>query len=43
MIRRVLVDKWDVEDAKREAKVAGLKTEIMKEFALDYIHRHATK
>ena len=43
MIRRVLVDKWDVEDAEREAKVAGLKTEIMKEFALDYIHRHATK
>jgi uncharacterized protein (TIGR01244 family) len=43
MIRRVLVDKWDVEDAEREAKVAGLKTENMKEFALDYIRRHATK
>ena len=43
MIRRVLVDKWDVEDAEREAKVAGLKSENMKEFALDYIRRHATK
>jgi len=43
MIRRVLVDRWDVEDAEREAKVAGLKTENMKEFALDYIRGHATK
>ncbi|HEY3123945.1 MAG TPA: protein tyrosine phosphatase family protein [Thermoanaerobaculia bacterium] len=43
MIRRVLADKWDVGDAEREAKVAGLKTENMKEFALDYIRRHVTK
>ncbi len=43
MIRRVLVDKWDIEDAEREAKVAGLKSETMKEFALDYIRRHPTK
>ncbi len=43
MIRRVLVDKWDVEDAEKEAKVTGLKTENMKEFALEYIRRHATK
>ena len=40
MIRRVLVDKWDLEDAEREAKVAGLKSENLKEFALAYIRTH---
>jgi len=40
MIRRVLVDKWDLEDAEKEAKVAGLKSESTKEFALNYIHSH---
>ncbi len=43
MIRRVLVDKWDVEDAEREAKVAGLKTESTKAFALAYIRHHTTQ
>ena len=43
MIRRVLVDKWDLEDAEREAKVAGLKNESTKEFALNYIHSHPAK
>ena len=43
MIRRVLVDKWDLEDAEREAKVGGLKSEAFKEFALAYIHDHAAK
>ena len=41
MIRRVLVDKWDLEDAEREAKVAGLKSEATKEFALNYIRSHS--
>ena len=41
MIRRVLVDKWDVEDAEKEAKVIGLKSPNLKEFALDYIVRHS--
>ncbi len=43
MIRRVLVDKWDLEDAQREAKVAGLKSETTKEFALAYIRNHPVK
>lgn len=43
MIRRVLVDKWDLEDAEREAKVAGLKSESTKEFALAYIQSHTAK
>ncbi len=41
MIRRVVVDKWDLEDAEKEAKIVGLKTPVMKEFALDYIRSHA--
>lgn len=43
MIRRVLVDRWDLEDAEREAKLVGLKSPEMKEFALGYIRRHAQK
>jgi uncharacterized protein (TIGR01244 family) len=43
MIRRVLVDKWDLEDAEREAKVAGLKSQSTKEFALAYIQSHTAK
>jgi uncharacterized protein (TIGR01244 family) len=41
MIRRVLVDKWDLEDAEKEAILVGLKSPAMKEFALDYIRTHA--
>jgi uncharacterized protein (TIGR01244 family) len=40
MIRRVLVDKWDLEDAEREAKIVGLKSAELKEFALGYIRSH---
>jgi uncharacterized protein (TIGR01244 family) len=43
MIRRVLVDKWDLEDAEREARIGGLKSENLKEFALAYIRGHAAK
>jgi len=43
MIRRVIVDKWDLEDAQREAKLVGLKSETMKEFALNYIKTHPAK
>lgn len=43
MIRRVVVDHWQVADAEREARLAGLKTETMKNFALDYIRAHSTK
>lgn len=41
MIRRVLVDKWDLEDARFEARLVGLTSPVMKEFALDYIRKHA--
>lgn len=40
MIRRVLVEKWDLEDAEREAKIVGLKSAELKEFALNYIRSH---
>lgn len=40
MIRRVVVEKWDVEDAEREARLGGLKSPAMREFALDYIRTH---
>jgi uncharacterized protein (TIGR01244 family) len=40
MIRRVLVDKWDLEDAEREAKLVGLKNPATREFALNYIQIH---
>jgi uncharacterized protein (TIGR01244 family) len=43
MVRRVVVDKWQVADAEREAKLAGLKSETMKNFALDYIRAHSAK
>jgi uncharacterized protein (TIGR01244 family) len=40
MIRRVLVDKWDLEDAQREAKLVGLKNPQTRDFALDYLRTH---
>jgi uncharacterized protein (TIGR01244 family) len=43
MIRRVLVDKWDLEDAEREAGLVGLKSQAMKEFALAYIRSHSAR
>lgn len=43
MIRRVIVDKWDLEDAQREAKLVGLKSETMKTFAIDYIRSHQAR
>lgn len=43
MIRRVLVDGWTVEDAELQAKVIGLKSPNLREFALAYIHDHQPK
>jgi len=40
MIKRVLVDKWDVDRAQNEAEALGLSSSGMKQFALDYIHSH---
>lgn len=39
MIRRVVVDGWTVEEAEAEARRIGLRTAVMREFALDYIQR----
>jgi uncharacterized protein (TIGR01244 family) len=41
MIHRVLVDRWDLADAEREARVIGLKSANLREFAHEYICRHA--
>ena len=40
MIRRVLVDKWKIEDAKAEARRIGMHDEKLRDWALDYIKRH---
>jgi uncharacterized protein (TIGR01244 family) len=40
MIKRVLLDKWDVDKAQAEAEGLGLSSAPMKQFALDYIHAH---
>jgi protein tyrosine phosphatase (PTP) superfamily phosphohydrolase (DUF442 family) len=43
MIRRVLVDGWAPERAEEEAKQTGMKSPNLRDFALDYVHRHAKK
>jgi uncharacterized protein (TIGR01244 family) len=40
MIRRVLVDKWSVEDAEVEARKMGLRNQVLADFAKGYITRH---
>jgi uncharacterized protein (TIGR01244 family) len=40
MIKRVLVDHWDVDKAQKEAEALGLSSTPMKQFALDYINAH---
>jgi uncharacterized protein (TIGR01244 family) len=41
MIRRVLRDGWALADAEAEADRAGLKSAELRDFARDYIRRHA--
>ena len=41
MIRRVLRDGWASADAESEAERAGLKSAAMRDFARDYLRRHA--
>ena len=41
MLKRVLVDKWDVEKATKEAVDLGLANERVKVYALDYIKAHS--
>jgi uncharacterized protein (TIGR01244 family) len=40
MVKRVLVDKWDVARAQTEAEALGLSSAPMKKYALDYIQAH---
>jgi uncharacterized protein (TIGR01244 family) len=40
LIKRVEVDKWDVDRASTEASALGLTNASLKAFALDYIETH---
>jgi uncharacterized protein (TIGR01244 family) len=40
MIARVLVDGWNITDAEHEARVIGMKSSNLREFAYEYICRH---
>jgi uncharacterized protein (TIGR01244 family) len=40
LIKRVLVDGWDIERATTEAKRIGLRSPQLEQFALDYIAAH---
>jgi len=43
MIRRIVVEGWSPEDAEKEAREIGLKSAVMRDFALDYARRHSNK
>lgn len=43
MIRRVVVDGWNIEDAETEARKMGLRNPVLLEFAKSYIARHPKK
>jgi uncharacterized protein (TIGR01244 family) len=40
LIKRVLVDRWDLEKATAEAERIGLRSPPLKQFAMDYIAAH---
>jgi uncharacterized protein (TIGR01244 family) len=40
MIKRVQLDKWDVDRATKEAEALGLTSQPLKQFALNYIDTH---
>ena len=40
MIKRVLVDKWDVARAQTESEALGLSSSPVRKYALDYIQAH---
>ena len=43
MIRRAVVDGWNIEDAETEARKMGLRNPVLLEFAKGYIARHPKK
>lgn len=40
MIKRVMVDRWDVDRASTEAAALGLTSSALKQFAVDYVKTH---
>jgi uncharacterized protein (TIGR01244 family) len=40
LVKRVLQDGWTIEKATEEAKLIGLRSEALEQFALDYIASH---
>jgi hypothetical protein len=40
MVKRVLVDRWDVAAASEEAAALGLTSSPLKQFVLDYLQAH---
>jgi hypothetical protein len=40
MIKRLVVDRWDVEKASTEATALGLSSPALKKFAIDYAQSH---
>jgi uncharacterized protein (TIGR01244 family) len=43
MIRRIVVDRWSPEAAEKEAREIGLKSPNLRDFALDYARRRASR
>jgi tyrosine-protein phosphatase SIW14 len=41
MIKRVLIDRWAIDRATKEAEALGMTNPAMKTFALDYIQSHS--
>jgi hypothetical protein len=40
MIKRLTVDRWDVDKASTEAAALGLSNPALKEFAINYAQKH---
>ena len=40
LAKRMLVDGWDEQRAMAEAEAIGLKSPVLRDFALDYVRRH---
>jgi len=41
LIKRVVIDKWDMAKAQEEAAALGLTSPVLKQFAADYIQAHS--
>ncbi|MSV34351.1 MAG: hypothetical protein EXQ47_01960 [Bryobacterales bacterium] len=41
LIKRVVIDKWDLAKAQEEATALGLTSPVLKQFAADYIQAHS--